>query len=269
MADLTNFNFEFPDEAWQIRFVGTSEKPEWVASDVVAVLYPAAIKNQNYSTYLSKVPEEWKGSKSLLTSGGKQNMITLFESGLYCLIARSESSLAVPFQKWVYEEVLPSIRKTGSYSFSDSKDFTFSLPPAKERLENVRLGIDLLYELGGLDERTGLALKDIVRDILLEDKLKKSTVSGDGRAEWPISDRARHLGYTPNRSQLQKIGKLAAKFYRLRHNYTDENGQEVIVNPPEREQYVDGTTRMVKCYYEQDLDILDKAIALAMEEPNS
>ena len=122
MADLTNFNFEFSDEAWQIRFVGTSEKPEWVASDVVAVLYPAAIKNQNYSTYLSKVPEEWKGSKSILTSGGKQNMVTLFESGLYCLIARSESYLAVPFQKWVYEEVLPSIRKTGSYSFSNSKE---------------------------------------------------------------------------------------------------------------------------------------------------
>lgn len=242
----------FQFDGLEIRFVGTAEVPEWVAADIVAVLYPDSRK-ENLSNYLSKVPTEWKGNKQLITPGGRQNMITLYEPGLYALIARSESPLAVPFQKWVYEEVLPSIRKTGSYSI---KQQSVLPPPQKEQLENIRLGMDLLYELGGIDERTQLALKDIVRDILLEDKLKKPALPGGGRAEWPVSDRARHLGYRPNRTQLINIGKTAAGLYRLRHD-----GQ----NPPEREQYVDGTTRMVKCYGEGDLDILDQSIGLIME----
>lgn len=246
--------FEF--EGFQIRFVGTADEPEWVGADVVNVLYPAAIKNKNQSTYLARIPGEWKGSKQIATPGGIQDMSTLYEPGLYALIARSDSPLAVPFQRWVYEEVLPSIRKSGSYSISQPPSAL--IPPAKERLENIRLGMDLLYELGGIDERTQLALRDIVRDVLLEDKLKKPALPSGGRAEWPVSDRARHLGFRPKRGSLIRIGKVAADLYRLRHDDQD---------PPEREQYVDGTTRMVKCYGEADLDILDQAISLVMNPP--
>jgi hypothetical protein len=69
-------------------------------------------------------------------------------------------------------------------------------------------------------------------------------------------------------NDLKHIGRVAAKLYRLRHSYTDDEGNEVKVDPPEREQYVDGTTRMVKCYGEADLDILDQAIALVMNPPS-
>lgn len=253
-------------EGYEVRFVGTAEVPEWVGADIVAVLNPD-VEPKNLSTYLRSVPSEWKGLRKVQTLGGKQEMVTLYEPGFYCLIAKSESPKAIPFQKWVYEEVLPSIRKTGQYSISKSQPST-TLPPVKERLDNIRLGMDLLYELGGIDERTQLALRDIVRDILLDDKLKKPALPGGGRAEWPVSDRARHLGYKPKMSDLKHIGRVAAKLYRLRHSYIDANGQEVIVNPPEREQYVDGTTRMVKCYGEADLDILDQAIALVMNPPS-
>jgi prophage antirepressor-like protein len=246
----------FRFETWEVRFVGTAETPEWVARDVVLVLYGEGSRN-NVTNYLSKVPAEWKGIKQINTPGGKQELTTLYEPGLYCLIARSESPLAVRFQKWVYEDVLPSIRQTGSYSLPTIKQSSQVLPSARERLDNIRLGMDLFYELGGLDERTQLALRDVVRDILLEDKLKKPALPGGGRAEWPVSDRARHLGFKPNRTQLIRIGKGAADLYRLRHGES----------PPEREQYVDGTTRMVKCYGEADLDILDQAIAFVMNPP--
>jgi prophage antirepressor-like protein len=245
--------FEF--EGQEIRFVGTAEVPEWVGADIVAVLYPEAARS-SYGKYLDSVPEEWKGKKRILTPGGEQEFNTLFEPGFYALIARSNSPKAVPFQKWVYEEVLPSIRKTGSYSLTKQPS-TNLLPPDKERLENIRLGMDLLYELGGIDERTQLALKDLVRDILLEDKLKKIEGTGQ-RLTVPVSDRARTLGFRPNRSQLIKIGKIAADLYRLRHGGED---------PPLREQHVDGATRMVKSYNENDFDILDQAISLVMNPP--
>jgi len=253
MTDIQPFEFE----GFEIRFVGTPDLPEWVAADLVTVLYPES-QPKDRSSYLKSVPDEWKGKKDIPTSGGTQEMTTVFEAGLYSLIARSNSFRAVPFQKWVYEEVLPTIRKTGSYSVGQGSSPSSTLPPAKERLENIRLGLDLLYELGGADERTTLALKDIVRDILLDDKLKKPVLPSGGRAEWPVSDRARHLGFNPNRTQLIRIGKTVAGLYRLRNDGND---------PVTREQFVDGATRMVKSYGEADLDILDSAIALVMENP--
>lgn len=254
-SSLSPFKFEHSGDSWDVRWVGTVDKPEWVANDVVCILYPEA-DQRNYSNYLDKVPSDWKGHKKVMTLGGEQKMVTLLEAGLYCLIARSNSPIAVPFQKWVYEEVLPSIRKTGNYSITQQSSLSV-LPPARERLENVRFGLDLMYELGGIDERTQLALKDIVRDILLEDKLKKPSLVGDKRFEVPVSDRARQLGYNPNKGQLQKMGKVAVQLYRLRY---DED-------PPKREQFVDGTTRMVNCYSEDNFDILDQAIAVVMEVP--
>jgi prophage antirepressor-like protein len=253
MSDLQPFQFD----GAEIRFVGSVDVPEWVAGDIVAVLYPES-QAKDRTNYLKSIPSEWKGMKRIHTLGGDQDMVTVFEAGLYSLIARSNSPIAVRFQKWVYEEVLPSIRKTGGYSVGQGDSPSVALPPAKERLENIRLGLDLLYELGGTDERTTLALKDIVRDILLDDKLKKPALPSGGRAEWPVSDRARHLGYNPQKKDLIAIGKTVARFYRLRHD-----GE----NPPEREQFVDGTTRMVKCYGESDLDILDQAITLVMNPP--
>lgn len=110
MSNLSVFLFE----SQEVRFVGTAEKLEWVAADIVAILYPQA-DSRNYSNYLSKVPTAWKGHKQIMTPGGKQKVTTLFEPGLYYLIGRSDSPIAVPFQQWLYEEVLPSIRRTGSY----------------------------------------------------------------------------------------------------------------------------------------------------------
>jgi len=161
MSDLEQFWFEDSGERWEIRFVGTEEEPEWVAADIVAVLYPDA-RRENLSNYLANVPSEWKGNKPVITPGGQQRMITLFEAGLYHLIARSDSSRAVPFQKWVFGVVLPSIRKTGIYSVTQSTQSEPALLPIrvrKEKLELIQLGIDIISQLGGLTKEQNFSLK--------------------------------------------------------------------------------------------------------------
>lgn len=50
------------------------------------------------------------------TLGGQQQMLTVTEPGLYELIFRSDKPAAQRFRVWMFEEVLPSIRRTGSYS---------------------------------------------------------------------------------------------------------------------------------------------------------
>lgn len=50
------------------------------------------------------------------TPGGKQDLTTVNESGLYSLILRSRKPEAKAFRRWVTSEVLPSIRKHGMYA---------------------------------------------------------------------------------------------------------------------------------------------------------
>lgn len=261
MSDLEQFWFEDSGDRWEVRFVGTPDVPEWVANDVVNVLYPASIKNEDESKYLAKVPVEWKGRKPVPTPGGIQEMITLFEPGLYHLIARSDSPKAIPFQKWVFEDVLPSIRKTGKYAhgfFADDSAITL-LKERRERLEIIQLGMDLFAQLGGIDERTELQVKDLVRDIVLADQLKKPALSGSKRLEYPISDRVNDLGYgVQNLNILKRIGQIAAGLYKARHG----------TKPPKREQFVDGTTRNVNFYSEDDIDIIDAAIKRVLDSPS-
>jgi prophage antirepressor-like protein len=102
-------------EGHRVRFVGTEEAPEWVAADVVATLYPEADK-RNRSNYLAKVPTEWVGHKQIMTNVGERKVTTILEPGLYHLTARSNSPVAIRFQKWLYEDVVPTIRKHGSYT---------------------------------------------------------------------------------------------------------------------------------------------------------
>jgi len=61
------------------------------------------------------VPEEWKGVKPISTPGGPQEMLCLTEQGVYFFLGRSDKPKALPYQKWVAGEILPSIRKTGRY----------------------------------------------------------------------------------------------------------------------------------------------------------
>ena len=52
---------------------------------------------------------------SLLTNGGNQELFFISEPNTYRLIFRSNKPAALQYASWVYEEVLPSIRKTGGY----------------------------------------------------------------------------------------------------------------------------------------------------------
>ncbi|MBR1602194.1 MAG: hypothetical protein IJ667_02000, partial [Synergistaceae bacterium] len=78
-----------------------------------------------------------KGVTKCDTPGGMQDMTIVSESGLYTLIMRSNKPEAKRFRKWVTSEVLPSIRKTGSYSVNNKKISEFEakrLKLAEERL---------------------------------------------------------------------------------------------------------------------------------------
>jgi prophage antirepressor-like protein len=59
--------------------------------------------------------EDERGISTVDTLSGNQEMVIINESGLYSLILTSRKPAAKRFKKWVTAEVLPTIRKTGSY----------------------------------------------------------------------------------------------------------------------------------------------------------
>lgn len=111
MPDLIPFSFESRD----IRAITDERGEPWfVAKDVLIALEYEP--EGGISKYIKHVPDEWKGGTPISTPGGVQQMAILAEQGLYFFVARSDKPKALPFQKWLAGEVLPSIRKTGSYS---------------------------------------------------------------------------------------------------------------------------------------------------------
>jgi prophage antirepressor-like protein len=86
--------------------------PWWVAKDVCDVL---CIKNNRDA--ISKLDVDEKAS--VLLDGSEFS--TINESGLYTLILRSNKEEAKKFKKWITSEVLPAIRRTGSYSIEQKK----------------------------------------------------------------------------------------------------------------------------------------------------
>ena len=73
------------------------------------------------------------------------------EAGLYTLVIKSDKPEAKPFRRWVTSEVLPSIRKTGSYSIQKQLPTTYlealeSLVESVKREEQLRLANETLRD---------------------------------------------------------------------------------------------------------------------------
>lgn len=95
-------------EFGEIRTITKDDEPMFCLIDICKAL---EIKN---ATDVAKRLDEDERTRLNLGRQGETNFIT--ESGLYAVILRSDKPNAKKFRKWVTSEVLPSIRKTGSYS---------------------------------------------------------------------------------------------------------------------------------------------------------
>lgn len=108
MNELQIFNSE---EFGQIRTVTIDNEPWFVGKDVAEALG----YERTADAIRQHVEDEDKGVGEIQTPGGKQKMTTINESGLYALIFGSKLESAKRFKHWVTSEVLPAIRRTGSY----------------------------------------------------------------------------------------------------------------------------------------------------------
>ena len=95
----------------QIQVINKDGEAWFVASEI------AAMFGYRDAANLTRIlDDDEKGTHNVSTLGGKQDVSVINESGFYHAAFKSRKAEVKPFRKWVTTEVLPAIRKTGSYS---------------------------------------------------------------------------------------------------------------------------------------------------------
>jgi prophage antirepressor-like protein len=166
---MNNELIPFDFEGRPVRVVTDVQGEPWfVAADVAQSLdYRMA------SDMTRSLDDDEKGTQTVRTPSGDQEMLVINESGLYSAILKSRKPEAKRFKRWVTREVLPAIRKTGRYALSG----TPALPaPTQDRVSSILLigeavakvpgvkpGIAMAATLTCIHENTGLAVETLRR----------------------------------------------------------------------------------------------------------
>ncbi|MFS2007941.1 Bro-N domain-containing protein [Duganella sp. CT11-25] len=127
--DLMPFRFE----KYDVRVVHIDGEPHFAGKDICDAL--------GYANATDAITRHCKGvakRSPLQTSGGVQELRVLAEADVLRLIVSSALPGAEAFERWVFEEVLPSIRRTGSYSVP-----VRALTPAEMFLQNAQMMVDI------------------------------------------------------------------------------------------------------------------------------
>ncbi|AIC12461.1 BRO-N domain-containing protein [Xylella fastidiosa] len=108
---MTRSIIPFDFHSHTVRVVMRDGNPWFIATDVAV-----ALGYRDAANAARHVGAHQKGTHIVSTIKGNQELTIVSEGGLYRLVLRSRKPEAVAFSDWVTDEVLPSIRKTGSYS---------------------------------------------------------------------------------------------------------------------------------------------------------
>ncbi|MBM6127383.1 BRO family protein [Staphylococcus epidermidis] len=150
MQELQTFNFE----ELPVRTITVNDEPYFVGKDVAEIL--GYLKPAN--AIATHVDDEDKTTALIQGTGSnyKSKTVIINESGLYSLIFSSKLESAKRFKRWVTSEVLPSLRKTGSYQVPDNPMDALKLmfkatEQTKEEIATVKADVIDLRENQKLD----------------------------------------------------------------------------------------------------------------------
>lgn len=142
-------------EFGEIRTVTVDGEPWFVAKDITEILQ----YTNTQKAIRDHVDEEDKLTERIVLSGQNREVICINESGLYSLILSSKMPGAKRFKRWVTSEVLPQIRRTGTYQ----------KPLTPQEMMRVQLGM-----IDGHEERITHLENTMTIDYEQQQELKKT-----------------------------------------------------------------------------------------------
>ena len=208
-------------EFGELRTVNVGDKIMFVASDVAKAL--------GYSRPADAITAHCKGSvkRRLPTNGGMQELKIIPEGDVYRLITHSKLPAAEKFESWVFDEVLPSIRKTGSYTakpLDESKTKRLAIMERNAKVREAALWAKLAEGSSGTYQQVckayaanTLAEKDVVTLPKAEEKTYTATEIGN-----MLNVSAHKIGRLANTHKLK-----TAEYGSWYHDKAKHSGKEV------------------------------------------
>ena len=177
-----------------VRIILQDDEPWFVAKDITNIL-----GYQNSSKAIGDhVDVDDKLNNETLSSLGQRGGWLINESGLYSLILSSKLPNAKQFKRWVTSEVLPALRKTGSYSMNIPQTLPEALRAYADEVEQHNKTKALVEA-----QRPKVIFADAVSasdtDILIGDLAKLLNQNGHNIGQNRLFERLRKEGYLISR----------------------------------------------------------------------
>ena len=199
MNDLKIFQNE---QFGSIRTIEINSEPWFVGKDVAEIL----AYNEPHKAITRHVDEEDRTKHPILSNGGMQESWLINESGLYSLILSSKLPTAKEFKRWVTSEVLPSIRKTGTYTKPTAQNPEIAQTRAAAMMLNAKSRIATqmmkLWTAAGVEPQyQALAMNDYYEGL----SIPRIAFKTEATAMYDLTTIAKHLGV------MSKSGKPHAQ----------------------------------------------------------
>lgn len=210
MNDLQIFNNE---EFGEIRTAVINDEPMFCLIDICK-----ALEIKNATDVAKRLDEDELTRLNLGSRAGETNFIT--ESGLYAVILRSDKPNAKKFRKWVTSEVLPSIRKTGSYGMPKTTGGQIQLL-AQGYTELEQKVNDIKDDVSELKENVPLYSCDI-DEIQQHVKRRVVNILGGKQSEAYRDNSIRHKTFSDIRTQLKREYGCVSTYKSIKRKYIDD-----------------------------------------------
>ena len=220
----TNQIFRFKGKEIQIKVV--NNEPWFLAADIAKAL---AVKDTSRMIDNASIKEKHVRTILNITSDVHREMLFVDEAGMYKILMKSRKAVAEEFQDWVSEQVLPSIRKTGSYSVNQNNalpaDYEIQLMKAKTALIQAQQSFykDIVDSAIPFEDKGNLKLAAIIRtkisnSVLIETKDTEANTNlltsvEDKLIDVPESavEASIRLGYKVPHNYESALGKVVKK----------------------------------------------------------
>lgn len=229
----------------EIRTVVKNNEPYFIGKDIARVLG----YKRTADAIRQHVDEEDRGVGEVPTPGGKQEMVTVNESGMYALIFGSKLPKARKFKRWVTSEVLPSIRQHGAYMDSETIEKALTDPDTiiqlatalkEEREEKMLLEQQIaeiepkLSYLDNILSSTGtVTISQIAADYgmsaqVMNKKLNELGLQRKVSGQWILYRKHQKQGYTKSKTSTIPLDNGKEKV--VMHTRWTQKGRLAIYN---------------------------------------
>nr|WRQ96438.1 bro-c [Mamestra configurata nucleopolyhedrovirus A] len=198
----------------------------------------------------NRSPLVTSSNDSRLPANWQPNTVFITEAGVWALIIKSKLPAAEKFQKWLFEEVLPELRRTGKYDMSEaastsSEVVNYDKKLAEAQMDAMRLKLELS------DANTTIAKYDTTISEMKRNY--EHQISEYKEREYKMQLQMKDLNNAANMTMTQfAVNALLAKDnidenQQMRQTLTNISGRVVpeLKEQPHKEEYITGYERMV------------------------